>query len=75
VNAIFIHFENDFFCWNIFFCRQKLSKLIKDWCLPLSPFLCGLLVGILTGGLALAIIIALWLTSNNGKTSTAMGKR
>jgi len=48
-------------------------RLSKCWTPLLSSFFIGLLLGLLSAGVALAIVIAFWLTSSN-QTSTTGSK-
>ncbi|CAF1495984.1 unnamed protein product [Adineta ricciae] len=51
---------------------RSLSRLIS-WCSPTSScFLC-LVIGLLTGGLILSVVISLWLTLNNKTATTIEG--
>ncbi|CAF1113662.1 unnamed protein product, partial [Rotaria sordida] len=42
--------------------RWILSSKLSGYCTSLSPFLHGLVLGVVVAGLILAVIIALWLT-------------
>ncbi|CAF1339631.1 unnamed protein product [Adineta steineri] len=51
--------------------NKKISpSKLSEYCRPLSPFLYGLLIGVLTAGLILATVIALWLTSSEQTLTT-----
>ncbi|CAF1404823.1 unnamed protein product [Rotaria sordida] len=49
---------------------QSNKSKLSEYCTSLSPFLHGLVLGVVVGGLILAVIIALWLTENTTSTTS-----